>query len=199
MGFFAFFCLVTLILDYMVSFIVMSFLSAILIIIPKRMMSSFLKITLVDLVTFVEFLVFAEITLLVVIVVEVRLLLVFVLVIDIVETISFVPLLMVRRVTVILALFASLCLLVRTVIFSFVDVSLPVLTSVLIVSWQTFKGNFSSVRSIKRINDIILLLHFFTFRKKILFLNTLRNNLNTRLTRLSFLEIIKVKTKIIFQ
>lgn len=199
MGFFAFFCLVTLILDYMVSFIVMSFLSAILIIIPKRMMSSFLKITLVDLVTFVEFLVFAEITLLVVIVVEVRLLLVFVLVIDIVETISFVPLLMVRRVTVILALFASLCLLVRTVIFSFVDVSLPVLTSVLIVSWQTFKGNFSSVRSIKRINDIILLLHFFTFRKKILFLNTLRNNLNTRLTRLSFLEIIKVRTKIIFQ
>lgn len=173
MGFFAFFCLVTLILDYMVSVIVISFLSAILIIIPKRMMSSFLKITLVDLVTFVEFLVFAEITLLVVIVVEVRLLLVFVLVIDIVETISFVPLLMVRRVTVILALFASLCLLVRTVIFSFVDVSLPVLTSVLIVSWQTFKGNFSSVRSIKRINDIILLLHFFTFRKKILFLNTL--------------------------
>lgn len=199
MGFFAFFCLVTLILDYMVSVIVISFLSAILIIIPKRMMSSFLKITLVDLVTFVEFLVFAEITLLVVIVVEVRLLLVFVLVIDIVETISFVPLLMVRRVTVILALFASLCLLVRTVIFSFVDVSLPVLTSVLIVSWQTFKGNFSSVRSIKRINDIILLLHFFTFRKKILFLNTLRNNLNTRLTRLSFLEIIKVRTKIIFQ
>lgn len=135
MGFFVFFCLVTLILDYTVSLIVMPFLSAILIIILKRMMSSFLKITLVDLVTFVEFLVFAKIALLVLIVVEIRFLLVFVLVIDIVETISFVPLLMVRRVTVILALFAFPFLLVRTVIFSFVDVSLLVFTSVLIVSW----------------------------------------------------------------
>lgn len=135
MGFFVFFCPVTLILDYTVSLIVMPFLSAILIIILKRMMSSFLKITLLDLVTFVEFLVFAKIALLVLIVVEIRFLLVFVLVIDIVETISFVPLLMVRRVTVILALFAFPFLLVRTVIFSFVDVSLLVFTSVLIVSW----------------------------------------------------------------
>lgn len=134
MGFFVFFCPVTLILDYTVSLIVMPFLSAILIIILKRMMSSFLKITLLDLVTFVEFLVFAKIALLVLIVVEIRFLLVFVLVIDIVETISFVPLLMVRRVTVILALFAFPFLLVRTVIFSFVDVSLLVFTSVLIVS-----------------------------------------------------------------
>lgn len=134
MGFFVFFCPVTLILDYTVSLIVMPFLSAILIIILKRMMSSFLKITLLDLVTFVEFLVFAKIALLVLIVVEIRFLLVFVLVIDIVETISFVPLLMVRRVTIILALFAFPFLLVRTVIFSFVDVSLLVFTSVLIVS-----------------------------------------------------------------
>lgn len=134
MGFFVFFCPMTLILDYTVSLIVMPFLSAILIIILKRMMSSFLKITLLDLVTFVEFLVFAKIALLVLIVVEIRFLLVFVLVIDIVETISFVPLLMVRRVTIILALFAFPFLLVRTVIFSFVDVSLLVFTSVLIVS-----------------------------------------------------------------